>query len=81
MSASRIERVISVIAEQLNVPQAEITGETVLSTLYIDSLDTVEIVMALEDEFGVVISDPEWEPVKTVAQAVDLVNSKLGVAA
>jgi acyl carrier protein len=81
MSASRTERVTRVIAEQLNVPQAEITVETVLSTLYIDSLDTVEIVMALEDEFGVVISDPEWEPVKTVAQAVDLLNSKRGVAA
>jgi len=46
-----------------------------------DSLDLMEVVLALEDEMGIEIFEEEMEKVKTVGQAIDLVASKLGVAA
>jgi acyl carrier protein len=65
-------RVKSVIAEQLGVSAAEISNEaSFVGDLGADSLDTVELVMALEDEFRMEIPDDQAEKITTVQQAID----------
>jgi len=74
--ASVEERVKKIIAEQLGVNEGEITNESsFVDDLGADSLDTVELVMALEEEFGTEIPDDEAEKITTVQQAVDYVQS------
>jgi acyl carrier protein len=76
------QRVRKVLAEQLAVDEAQVTTEARFAEdLNADSLDLTEAVLALEDEMGIEIPEEEMESVKTVGQAVDLVASKLGVAA
>ncbi|EKD45748.1 MAG: acyl carrier protein [uncultured bacterium] len=70
------ERVKKIIAEQLGVSESEITSESsFVDDLGADSLDTVELVMALEEEFGTEIPDDEAEKITTVQQAVEYVQS------
>ena len=65
-------RVKKIIAEQLGVPEADVTSEkSFVADLGADSLDTVELVMALEDEFGMEIPDEVAEKITTVQLAVD----------
>jgi acyl carrier protein len=76
------EKVRKTLAENLSVPEDKVTMEARFQEdLDADSLDLVEAVLALEEEFGVSIPEEEMEGVKTVGQAVQLVASKLGVAA
>ncbi len=76
------ERVRKVLAEQLARDLEEITPEANFEEdLDADSLDLVEAVLALEEEFGIEIPEEEMEGVKTVREAVDLAASKLGVNA
>ena len=76
------ERVRKVLAEQLAVDESQVTANARFAEdLNADSLDLTEAVLALEDEMGIEIPEEEMESVKTVGQAVDLVASKLGVAA
>lgn len=68
-------RVFNVITEQLGVKVEEISLESrLVDDLGADSLDTVEFLMSLEEEFGVEVSDEEAENIATVADVVELVT-------
>jgi len=70
------ERVKKIVAEQLGVKAEEVTNEaSFIDDLGADSLDTVELVMALEEEFDCEIPDEQAEGITTVQQAIDYVNS------
>ncbi len=70
------ERVKKIIIEQLGVDEAEVKNEaSFVEDLGADSLDTVELVMALEEEFDTEIPDEEAEKITTVQAAIDYVNS------
>ena len=74
--AEAIERVKKVVCSQLSVDAGEVTeSASFTGDLGADSLDTVELVMAFEEEFGVEIPDEEAEKITTVAQAVDYIVS------
>lgn len=69
------QRVTKIVAEQLGVSEAEVKNESsFVDDLGADSLDTVELVMALEEEFDCEIPDEEAEKITTVQQAVDYIN-------
>lgn len=71
-----IERVKKIVAEQLGVNEADVQdNSSFVEDLGADSLDTVELVMALEEHFGCEIPDEDAEKIKTVQQAVDYINS------
>ena len=68
-------RVKKVVAEQLNINEADIKNESAfIEDLGADSLDTVELVMALEDAFSIEIPDSEQEKLRTVQQAIDYIK-------
>ena len=72
------QRVKKIVAEQLGVNEADIkTESSFVDDLGADSLDTVELVMALEEEFECEIPDEEAEKIPTVQQAVNYVNANL----
>jgi acyl carrier protein len=73
------ERVKKIVVEQLGVDEAEITNaSSFIDDLGADSLDTVELVMALEEEFGAEIPDEEAEKITTVQAAIDYIKSSQG---
>ena len=73
------QRVKKIVSEQLGVKEEEIqNSSSFVDDLGADSLDTVELVMALEEEFECEIPDEEAEKITTVQQAIDYVNSHLG---
>ncbi|MDH5435644.1 MAG: acyl carrier protein [Gammaproteobacteria bacterium] len=70
------ERVQKIVIEQLGVKEDEVSStSSFVDDLGADSLDTVELVMALEEEFETEIPDEEAEKITTVQQAVDYINS------
>ena len=72
------ERVKEIIVEQLSVNPSEVTSEaSFIDDLGADSLDTVELVMAFEEEFGVDIPDEEAEKITTVGEAIEYLKKKL----
>ena len=71
-----VERVTKLVCEQLGVKEEEVTPEaSFVEDLGADSLDTVELVMALEEEFETEIPDEEAEKITTVKEAIDYVEA------
>jgi acyl carrier protein len=71
------EKVKEIIAEQLGVKKEEIKPESsFIDDLGADSLDTVEVVMALEEEFGTEIPDEDAEKITTVGEAIKYIETK-----
>jgi acyl carrier protein len=72
------ERIKVIIVEQLGVDEDKVTPEARFrEDLEADSLDLVELIMAMEDEFGGEISDEEAQQLKTVGQAVDYLKQRM----
>tara|TARA_B100001287_G_C22234429_1_gene323026 strand:- start:26 stop:262 length:237 start_codon:yes stop_codon:yes gene_type:complete len=72
------ERVKSIVVKQLGVKEDDIKNESkFIDDLGADSLDTVELVMALEEEFETEIPDEEAEKITTVQEAIDYINKNL----
>ena len=75
---STVEQLVkAIVAEQLGVKQEQVTNEaSFVDDLGADSLDTVELVMALEEEFEIEIPDEDAEKITTVHQAIDYINER-----
>ena len=72
------KKIIDIITTQFNVPEKDITMETSFrDDLNADSLDLVELVMALEDEFGLEVDDDVVEMIKTVGDAKQYIKGKV----
>ncbi|MCM8792259.1 MAG: acyl carrier protein [Candidatus Omnitrophica bacterium] len=72
------EKVKSIISEQLGVKLEEVTeSASFVNDLGADSLDTVELVMALEEEFGIEIADEDAEKITTVGEAIRYIEEKI----
>jgi len=73
--ASIEEKVKQIVAEQLGVDEGQVTNDaSFMDDLGADSLDTVELVMALEEEFDIEISDEDAEKIQTVQNAIDYIT-------
>lgn len=72
------DRVKNIVVEQLGVKEEEVTSEaSFVDDLGADSLDTVELVMALEEEFDTEIPDEEAEKINTVQSAIDYIKANV----
>ena len=71
------EKVIGIVSEQLEIPVDDITTESsFVDDLKADSLDVVELVMELEDEFEVTIPDDDYEKIQTVGSAISYIEER-----
>jgi len=71
------EKVISIIVEQLGVTREECVPEAAfIEDLGADSLDLVELIMEMEENFGITIADNELEKIRTIQDAIDFLRSK-----
>ncbi len=72
------EKIAEIVAEQLGVEASEVTPEaSFVDDLGADSLDTVELVMALEEEFGIEIPDEDAEKISTVGDAITYIKEHM----
>ncbi|HHX50675.1 MAG TPA: acyl carrier protein [Clostridia bacterium] len=69
-------KIRSIVVDQLGVEEEEVTMETSFEDLNADSLDVVELIMALEEEFGIEIPDEDAEKLTTVGAAVEYIKEK-----
>jgi len=72
------DKIKEIVVEQLGVEESEVTLETSFQDLNADSLDIVELIMALEEEFELEIPDEDAEKLTTVGAAVDYIKEKTG---
>ena len=73
-----LDKVVDIVCNQLNSNKDDVTAESrFVEDLGADSLDTVELVMAFEEEFGAEIPDEEAEKITTVQSAVDWINNNI----
>jgi acyl carrier protein len=73
------ERVIEIVCENLGVNKEQVTRNTsFIEDVGADSLDIVELVMELEEEFEITIPDEQAEKIKTVGEAIDYIDRELG---
>lgn len=71
------EKLREMIAKELNVPESKITMDThFVDDLGADSLDAIELVMAIETEYGITISDEEAQTIQRVSDIVKIIESK-----
>ena len=74
------EKIIEIIMEQLDVVKEECVPEaSFLDDLGADSLDIVELVMAMEENFGIEISDEELTKIRTIQDVIDFIKQKRGM--
>ncbi|MDK2822169.1 MAG: acyl carrier protein [Clostridia bacterium] len=71
------EKVKSIVVDQLGVDADEVTLETSFEDLNADSLDVVELVMALEEEFDIEIPDEDAEKIRSIGAAVEYIKAKV----
>ena len=76
MSEDVSSKVKKIVADHLGIDEAKVTESSFIDDLGADSLDTVELVMAFEEEFGSEISDSEAEKILTVGDAVKFIEGK-----
>ena len=69
-------KVVDIIADKLGIEKNRITKEATLSDLGADSLDLVEIIMKMEEQFGIEINDEDAEHMNNVGQVVDYIHAK-----
>jgi acyl carrier protein len=70
-------KIKSLISEQLDIDEEKITSETTFEDIEADSLDVVELVMALEEEYNLEIADEEVEKIKTVGDIVSYIEKHI----
>jgi acyl carrier protein len=71
------EKIVSIASEQLEVDFSNMSLNTDLTSLDVDSLDLVELIMAIEQEFEIEVSDEEIEEITSLDKAIKLVESKI----
>ncbi|NMD43310.1 MAG: acyl carrier protein [Firmicutes bacterium] len=71
------DKVKEIVSEQLEVPLESLTVETTFEEIDADSLDIVELVMALEEEFDLEISDQEIEDIQTLGDIINFIEKKI----
>jgi len=78
MAGSPEERLRKIIAEQLSVAEEEVVPEaSFIDDLNADSLEMVDLIISLEEEFGIQVSDEDAEKIKTVKDAIDYLHDRL----
>ena len=72
-----LDKIKSIVADQLGVDESQVTEDaSFVDDLGADSLDTVELIMAFEEEFDVEIPDEDAQKIKTVKDVIDYINAK-----
>jgi acyl carrier protein len=78
MASDAEARLRKIIADQLGVPEEDVVPEaSFIEDLNADSLEMVDLIISLEEEFGVQVSDEDAEKIKTVRDAIDYLNDRL----
>jgi len=78
MAGSPEERLRKIIAEQLSVAEEEVVPEaSFIDVLNADSVEMVDLIISLEEEFGIQVSDEDAEKIKTVKDAIDYLHDRL----
>lgn len=75
-SEDTFAKVVTIVAEKLNIDKSRITQTSTLTNLGADSLDLVEIIMKMEEQFGIEINDEDAEKMNNVADVVTYINER-----